>query len=39
VADIKPGTKIRARTVAELGTATRPLSMIGVYKKGGKTPS
>jgi len=35
VADLKPGTKIRGTTVAELGNRNRPLSMI-VYKKGGK---
>jgi len=35
VADLKPGTKIRGTTVAELGNRNRPLSMI-VYNKGGK---
>jgi hypothetical protein len=35
VAQLKPGEKIKATTVAELGNRNRPLSII-VYKKGGK---
>ncbi len=35
LASIKPGEKIKAVTVAELGNRNRPLSMI-VYKKDGK---
>jgi len=35
VADLKPGSKVRGTTVAELGNRNRPLSMI-VYQKGGK---
>jgi len=35
VAQLKPGEKIKATTVAELGNRNRPLSMI-VYNKGGK---
>ena len=35
VNDLKPGAKIRGRTVAELGNQNRPLDMI-VYKKDGK---
>jgi len=35
VADLKPGTKVRGTTVAELGNRNRPLDMI-TYKKGGK---
>jgi len=35
VADLKPGTKVKGTTVAELGNRNRPLSMI-VYQKGGK---
>jgi len=35
VSQLKPGEKVMATTVAELGNRNRPLSMI-VYKKGGK---
>jgi hypothetical protein len=35
LASLKPGEKIKAVTVAELGNRNRPLSMI-VYKKDGK---
>ncbi len=35
VADLKPGTKVRGTTVAELGNGNRPLDMV-VYKKDGK---
>ena len=35
VSDLKPGSKVRGVTVAELGNRNRPLSMI-VYNKGGK---
>ena len=35
VADLKPGEKIRGKTIAELGNGNRPLDMI-VYHKGGK---
>jgi len=35
VAQLKPGEKVMATTVAELGNRNRPLSMI-VYNKGGK---
>jgi hypothetical protein len=33
--DLKPGAKIRGKTIAELGNRNRPLDMI-VYQKGGK---
>src|SRR5262249_35553267 len=36
VADLKPGAKVRGKTVAELGNGNRPLDMI-VYEKDGKT--
>lgn len=35
VSDLKPGAKIRGKTIAELGNHNRPLDMI-VYQKGGK---
>jgi hypothetical protein len=35
VADLKPGTKVRGKTVAELGMGNRPLDMV-IYNKGGK---
>jgi len=35
LSDLKPGGKIRGKTVAELGNRNRPLDMI-VYAKGGK---
>ena len=35
VADLKPGTKVSGKTIAELGSGNRPLDMI-VYSKGGK---
>ncbi len=35
VADLKPGTKVRGTTVAELGNQNKPLDMV-VYKKDGK---
>jgi hypothetical protein len=35
VADLKPGTKVRGTTVAELGNRNSPLDMI-TYKQGGK---
>lgn len=35
VNELKPGAKIRGRTIAELGNRNRPLDMI-VYKKDGK---
>src|SRR6185295_5294507 len=35
VADLKPGQKIRGKTVAELGNRNQPLDMI-VYEKDGK---
>lgn len=35
LADIKPGAKLKGKTVAELGNRNRPLDMI-VYTKGGK---
>jgi hypothetical protein len=35
VADLKPNTKIRGKTVAELGNGNQPLDMI-VYEKDGK---
>ena len=34
VADLKPGTKVRGTTIAELGNRNRPIDMI-VYRKGG----
>ena len=36
VADLKPGAKVRGRTVAELGNRNRPLDIIS-YEKDGKT--
>lgn len=33
--DLKPGAKIKGKTIAELGNRNRPLDMI-VYQKGGK---
>ncbi len=36
ISDLKPGAKIKGRTIAELGNRNRPLDMI-VYEKGGKT--
>jgi len=35
ISDLKPGAKIKGKTVAELGNRNRPLDMI-VYNKGGK---
>jgi soluble P-type ATPase len=35
VEQFKPGAKIKATTITELGNRNRPLDMIG-YKKGGK---
>lgn len=35
ISDLKPGAKIRGKTIAELGNRNRPLDMI-VYQKGGK---
>jgi hypothetical protein len=35
LSDLKPGAKIKGRTIAELGNRNRPLDMI-VYKKDGK---
>jgi len=35
VADLKPGSKVKGTTIAELGNGNRPLDMI-VYTKGGK---
>lgn len=36
VADLKAGTKIRGKTIAELGNQNQPLDMI-TYEQGGKT--
>ena len=36
VSEFKPGAKIKATTITELGNRNRPLDMIG-YKKGGKS--
>jgi hypothetical protein len=36
LSDLKPGAKIKGRTVAELGNRNRPLDMV-VYQKDGKT--
>jgi hypothetical protein len=35
LSDVKPGAKIKGKTVAELGNRNRPLDMV-VYQKGGK---
>lgn len=35
VSDLKPGTKVKGTTIAELGNRNKPLDMI-VYSKGGK---
>jgi hypothetical protein len=35
VSDLKPGSKVKGTTIAELGAGNRPLDMI-VYEKGGK---
>ncbi len=35
LADLKPGEKVKGKTIAELGNRNRPLDMI-VYTKGGK---
>ncbi len=35
IGDLKPGSKIKGKTIAELGNRNRPLDMI-VYQKGGK---
>jgi hypothetical protein len=35
LSDLKPGARIRGKTIAELGNRNRPLDMI-VYQKGGK---
>jgi hypothetical protein len=34
VTDLKPGTKVRGKTVAELGSGNRPLDMVGYEKDG-----
>jgi hypothetical protein len=36
ISDLKPGAKLRGKTIAELGNRNRPLDMI-VYEKDGKT--
>ncbi|MGH9940423.1 MAG: hypothetical protein ACREAM_29625, partial [Blastocatellia bacterium] len=36
VSELKPGAKIKGKTIAELGNRNRPLDMI-VYQKDGKT--
>lgn len=36
VTELKPGAKIKGKTIAELGNRNRPLDMI-VYEKGGRT--
>ncbi|HEV2665828.1 MAG TPA: hypothetical protein VG324_13005, partial [Blastocatellia bacterium] len=36
VSDLKPGARIKGKTIAELGNRNRPLDMI-VYEKDGKT--
>jgi hypothetical protein len=36
VTELKPGAKIKGKTIAELGNRNRPLDMI-VYQRGGKT--
>jgi hypothetical protein len=36
VSDLKPGTKVKGTTIAELGNGNRPLDII-TYEKGGKT--
>lgn len=36
VSELKPGGKVKGKTVAELGNRNRPIDMI-VYEKGGKT--
>lgn len=36
VADLKPGTKLRGTTIAELGNRNRPLDIVS-YEKGGRT--
>jgi hypothetical protein len=35
LSDLKPGAKVKGKTIAELGNRNRPLDMI-VYEKGGK---
>lgn len=35
VAELKPGTKVKGTTIAELGNGNRPLDMV-IYQKGGK---
>jgi hypothetical protein len=35
VSELRPGNKVKGKTIAELGNRNRPLDMI-VYKKGGK---
>ncbi|MBC8001788.1 MAG: hypothetical protein H7X97_04290 [Opitutaceae bacterium] len=35
ISDLKPGAKIKGKTIAELGNRNRPIDMI-VYQKGGK---
>ncbi len=35
ISDLKPGAKVRGKTIAELGNRNRPIDMI-VYQKGGK---
>ena len=35
ISDLKPGAKIKGKTIAELGNMNRPIDMI-VYQKGGK---
>ncbi len=36
ISELKPGAKIKGKTIAELGNRNRPLDMI-VYQEGGKT--
>ena len=35
ISDLKPGAKVKGKTIAELGNHNRPIDMI-VYEKGGK---
>ena len=35
ISDLKPGARVKGKTIAELGNRNRPIDMI-VYKKGGK---
>lgn len=36
LSELKPGAKVKGKTIAELGNRNRPLDMV-VYEKGGKT--